>query len=93
MIPLTEEALLDGDSSHVMAGGGCIPQLLGAARAGGYEGGPAAAMDDLVGETILGFLTISDAMRSAATCKAAAAAQKGAADFKRIAEMRFRHLE
>lgn len=32
-------------------------------------------------------------MRAAGTCKAAAAAQEGGADFRRIAGMRFKHLE
>lgn len=50
-----------------MAGGGCLPQLLAAAGSGSKQsppqpnrplGGPAAAMDDLVGETILSYLTV-----------------------------------
>lgn len=62
-IPSTEAPSHDvmeeggGASQPAMAGGGCIPQLLGS-RGGRHGLDPAVGMDDLVGETILGFLTV-----------------------------------
>lgn len=39
------------------------------------------------------YTQVADAVCAAGTCKAAAAAQEGGADFRRIAGMRFKHLE
>lgn len=131
---------VENGGGALMAGGGCVPHLLLAAGSGAQLTqqpgerplGLAAAMDDLVGQTISSYLTVrcgpsgfngwshassppptvgspthptthnpnlhlpiqvADAVRAGGTCKAAAAAQRGGADFRRIAGMRFRHLE
>lgn len=60
-----------------MVGGGCFPHLY--------------AVDDLVGQTILAYLTVTDALHTASTCRGAAAL--GACDVAVIAGLRFKYLE